>query len=185
MQEANLFLIFIKRLNNIKISYLVTGAAATIIYGVPRLTHDIDLIIQLDYVKIDDFIKQFPSDKFYLPPEEVIKLEIKRPLRGHFNIIHHETGFKADIYIMGEDTLHKWALTNKKSFNILGETIWVAPPEYVIMRKLEYFREGGSSKHLTDIQNILDVMKENIDYKFIREKVKQYSLEKEWGKVIK
>jgi hypothetical protein len=185
MQEVNLFLLFIKPLNRLKIPYIITGAAATIIYGVPRLTHDIDLIIQLDSVKIGEFIIQFPSDKFYLPPEEVIKLEIKRPLRGHFNIIHHETGFKADIYIMGEDMLHKWALANKKSFNILEETIWVAPPEYVIIRKLEYFREGGSSKHLNDIKNILEVMKGNIDYEFIREKIKQYSLDEEWEKVYK
>jgi hypothetical protein len=185
MPEANLFLLFIKPLNSIKISYLITGAAATIIYGVPRLTHDIDLIIQLDTAKIDEFIRQFPSNKFYLPPEEVIKLEIKRPLRGHFNIIHHETGFKADMYSMGEDMLHQWALINKKSYNILDETVWVAPPEYVIIRKLEYFREGGSSKHLNDIKNIVEVMKGNIDYKFIRQKVNQYSLDKEWEKVHK
>jgi len=28
----------------------------------------------------------------------------------------------------------------------------VAAPEYVIVRKLEFFREGGSEKHLRDIR---------------------------------
>jgi len=29
---------------------------------------------------------------------------------------------------------------------------YAAPPEYVILRKLQYFREGGSEKHLLDIK---------------------------------
>ena len=33
----------------------------------------------------------------------------------------------------------------------------VAPPEYVVLRKLEFFREGGSSKHVTDIHAIRDI----------------------------
>ena len=31
----------------------------------------------------------------------------------------------------------------------------MAPPEYVIVRKLEYHREGGSDKHLRDIASML------------------------------
>jgi hypothetical protein len=41
--------------------------------------------------------------------------------------------------------------------------ISVAPAEYVIVRKLGYFREGGSAKHVTDIQTILHVSGESID----------------------
>jgi hypothetical protein len=39
----------------------------------------------------------------------------------------------------------------------------VAPPEYVIVRKLEYFREGGSEKHLRDIRSMLNVSGDQID----------------------
>jgi hypothetical protein len=31
----------------------------------------------------------------------------------------------------------------------------VAPPEYVVLRKLAFYREGGSEKHLRDIRGIL------------------------------
>jgi hypothetical protein len=38
-----------------------------------------------------------------------------------------------------------------------GDQLWVAPPEYVILRKLEDYREGGSQKHAEDIRGILRV----------------------------
>lgn len=71
--------------------------------------------------------------------------------RGHFNLIHHETGFKADIYTGGRDELHAWGIENTILAKIGDDDLRLAPPEYVIIRKLQFYREGGSSKHLRDI----------------------------------
>ena len=103
MQEPNLFAIYTDVLLENQIDYFVTGAVASIIYGDPRLTHDIDLIISLNEFDVDKFISAFSLDKFYCPPKEVIINEIKRSTRGHFNLIHHETGFKADVYLIGDE----------------------------------------------------------------------------------
>ena len=66
------------------------------------------------------------------------------------------TGFKADIYPDAEDPLHQWAFQNKKRIDLGSELqAWLAPPEYVIIRKLEYFREGRRDKHLRDIRFML------------------------------
>ena len=35
--------------------------------------------------------------------------------------------------------------------------VWLAPPEFVIVQKLEFFREGGSEKDLRDIRGMLAV----------------------------
>ena len=48
MLERNLFLIFVNRLNASGMRYMITGAVASIVYGEPRLTHDIDLVMELD-----------------------------------------------------------------------------------------------------------------------------------------
>ncbi len=48
-----------------------------------------------------------PAEEYYCPPLEVIDSERTRDQRGHFNLIHHETGFKADIYLVGSDELHR------------------------------------------------------------------------------
>ncbi len=93
MQELNLYRLFTDRLNDKKIPYAITGSVAAIIYGEPRMTHDIDLIIEVNTGRVEDFIKAFPDNEFYCPPAEVSKIEILKTSRGHCNIIHHKTGF--------------------------------------------------------------------------------------------
>ena len=98
MPEANLFLVFLEPLNRAAIPYMVTGSVASLVYGEPRLTHDVDLVVELNISRAGEFAGLFPMEQFYCPPEEVIRIEALRETRGHFNLIHHATGFKADIY---------------------------------------------------------------------------------------
>jgi len=180
MPEHNLFRIFVSRLNKLSIPYMITGAVASIIYGEPRLTNDIDLVINMDSDDVETFAEAFPIEDFYCPPTEVIRLEIGRSQRGHFNLIHHETGFKADIYASGRDELNHWGLKSRKSVDVEGEKFWLAPIEYVILRKLEYYREGESEKHLRDVSSILAFSPDEIDLKMLEKQINTRTLEKEW-----
>ena len=180
MQEDSIFSIYTSRLNSLNTRYMITGSVASIVYGEPRMTHDIDLVMELEYEDAESFAKAFPIEKFYCPPTEVIKVELGRSFRGHFNLIHHETGFKADVYLRGKDPLHEWALNNRKKIEIGGEYFWVAPVEYVILRKLEYYREGKSEKHLRDIKGILSISAADIDFEELEKRVESLGLSKEW-----
>ncbi len=180
MPERDLFKIFIARLNHLNVPYMITGSVAAIMYGEPRLTHDIDLVVELQSGDVEKFCDAFPLEEFYCPPAEIIQVEIRRALRGHFNLIHHETGFKADIYAFGREDLHRWALENRQAITVGGELFWLAPPEYVIVRKLEYYREGGSDKHLRDIAAILSVSSDHIDFTVLEEKINTRMLTAEW-----
>jgi len=101
---------FTQRLNMPGVAYMVSGSVAVIIYGGPRLTHDVDLIVVLDRAHIARLPEVFPPAEFYCPPVDVIAVEAAREQRGHFNIIHHKTAFKADVYLSGRDPLHAWGL---------------------------------------------------------------------------
>jgi hypothetical protein len=150
--------LFIRGFEALAAPYMVTGATAAILYGQPRVTNDIDVVLELDEPSALRLGTVFPEQDFYLPPLEILRVEQARTLRGHFNIIHHETGYKADIYLTGGDPLHAWALPQRRTFSwTAGISLRVAPPEYVILRKLEYFREGRSSKHLADIRAMLAI----------------------------
>ena len=81
--------------------YLVTGSVGATAYGEPRLTNDIDLILETQGQDVASLIRAFPETDFYLPPSEVIQSERVRMQRGHFNIIHLETMLKADVYLAG------------------------------------------------------------------------------------
>ncbi|MBI1883183.1 MAG: hypothetical protein HYS08_03125 [Chlamydiae bacterium] len=180
MLEANLLLVFARRLNTLDVPYMVTGSMASIIYGEPRLTHDVDVVIELWKGKLGDLNKVFPGNEFYCPPTDVIACELAREMRGHFNIIHHETGFKADIYLVGSDELSRWGISCRKKFDVEGEFVWIAPPEYVITRKLEYYREGKSGKHLRDIRSMLDLSSDEINFPQLEKLIENADLREEW-----
>jgi hypothetical protein len=55
---------------------------------------------------------------------------------------------------------------------------WIAPPEYVILRKLEYLREGGTDKHARDIRFI--VAGTPLDVAFLEAEVARLGLRAEW-----
>ncbi|MGB2590180.1 MAG: hypothetical protein WBG02_02350 [Candidatus Acidiferrum sp.] len=183
MPEANLFLMFTQRLNALGALYMVSGSVAVIIYGEPRLTHDVDLIVVLDRAHIPRLFEIFPPAEFYCPPIEVIEVEAAREQRGHFNIIHHETGFKADVYLSGRDPLHAWGLARARRLEVEGQVVVVAPPEYVIVRKLEYYREGGSEKHLRDICSMLDTSPEAMHRAELEQQIAARGLQEAWRQV--
>ena len=182
--ENRLFLLFISPLNCLGIPYMVTGSAASMAYGLPRVTLDIDMVIEINASQSRLLPASFPTEKFYCPPADVINLEIKRASRGHFNVIHMESGFKADFYTMGDDPLHKWGMVRRRKVAFSGEQVMLAPAEYVIIRKLEYHMEGGSDKHLYDIRGMLDVSKELIDNDELVHMVSQRGLHEPWSKVL-
>lgn len=156
MPMADEIALFAERLETVGAQHMITGATAAIVYGQPRVTNDLDVVVELRDEHVPALLAAFPEADFYVPPESVIRVEQARAQRGHFNILHLESGYKCDVYLTGRDPLHAWALPRRRSIAWMpGLTLTVAPPEYVILRKLEYFREGGSSKHPADIRAIL------------------------------
>jgi hypothetical protein len=155
MREPDELSLFALRLEATGAPYMITGATAAILYGQPRVTNDLDVVLALDDTSRGALLRVFPETEFYVPPESVIRAEQARHQRGHFNLIHHETGYKADLYLAGADPLHAWALPRRRRLRWSDELeVVVAPPEYVVLRKLEFYREGGSAKHPLDIRSI-------------------------------
>jgi hypothetical protein len=147
------------------------------------VTHDVDLVAELDARRVEDFVALFPPDEFYCPPTAVIGTEIRRETRGHFNLIHHASGFKADIYPVGRDPLHLWAMDRRRATEMGGTQVWMAPPEYVILRKLQFYQEGGSDKHLRDIRSMLEMSASTIDRGELEVRVSQLGLSTVWKEV--
>ena len=164
--------------------YMVTGAVAAAIYGEPRLTRDVDLVVVLRGREAERLARSFPAEEFYLPPTETMIEEAARPRHGHFNILHLESGLRADIYLLGDDPLHAWAYDRRREVQVSGETISLAPPEYVILRKLEYFQQGRSPKHLRDIAWMLRVSEALIDRPLLERKVSELGLEAPWATAL-
>jgi hypothetical protein len=184
MPENDQFCLFTDRLNMLGCRYAITGSVAGAWYGQPRLTLDVDIVLELSLASVETLCSAFGSDEFYCPPPEIVRVELLKSLRGHFNLIHIETAYKADIFLRGRDPLHAWALNHARNVELDNHSASIAPPEYVILRKLEYYREGHSDKHLRDIHGMITILGASVDHVFLDQKIAELGLEPEWKLAI-
>lgn len=178
MQDPDFISLFVAPLERAGITYMITGSVASSIYGEPRNTLDIDLVVLPDANQIQQIAKLFPDHDYYLPPLDVMTIESRREANGRFNIIHHGTGLKADIYPSRNHPYLTWALENTRRTRTGICEIRIAPPEYVIIHKLGFYQESGHQRHLRDIAGIIE--QQNLDHGLLQSAVKKLHLETEW-----
>lgn len=183
--DPSLISLFVSPLNRLGVEYMVTGGLASVIYGQPRLTLDIDLVLRLPERAAERFSECWPSSEFYTPPLDVLLEEGARPEFGHFNISHHDSTLRADVYVAGEDPLNAWALDRVVIRTIEGVDVRVAPIESVILGKLRYFRMGGSDRHLRDIHQMVRVSGDAIDRPALDAWIERLGLHAEWERALK
>ncbi len=174
------FLEVTKILENYKIDYMIVGSVASIIYGEPRMTHDMDIVIDIHPKDADKIEKAFSIEHYYCPPTEVLKSELTH--RGQFNLIHHNSGLKIDVMIRKNSahSICEFERKHKVSF-INNHEVYVAKPEDVIIKKLVFYREGQSHKHITDIRGILS--ETPIDQDYLQKWINELHLQDEYKKI--
>lgn len=180
MTDASLIALFVRPLNQLRIPYMVTGGVASVVYGEPRLTRDIDLVIELRPRDARRFAEAWSAEEFYVPPVEVIEEESARPAHGHFNVIHHQTAMRADVYLAGSDALNGWSFAHKVVRRIDDDEVIMAPIEAVILSKLRYYQMGKSDRHLRDIHQMLRISGDLVDRPELERWAARLGVEGEW-----
>jgi hypothetical protein len=178
MPADNPLAIFAPGLNALGVPWMTVGSIASSAYGERRTTLDLDVVAFVARDSAARFLSVFPEADFYCPPAEVIETESARTERGHFNLIHHHSVYKADIYLATGHPFERWAFQSRRSL-VAGETpVWLAPPEFVIVQKLEFYREGGSEKHVRDIRGMLAVT--DVDRAILEREIAARGLREVW-----
>jgi hypothetical protein len=140
---------------------MISGSIAMNIYTIPRMTRDIDIVIELSTTQVDKFIALFP-DSYY--NKQTIKEEVEH--RGMFNIIDHKTGFKIDFILRKQSTYFEQAFNNRQQINELGINLWIISLNDLIIAKIIWIQDYQSEKQQTDIKNLL--LNPEKDLKYIR-----------------
>jgi hypothetical protein len=98
-------------------------------------------------------------------------------------VIHGPTSLRADVYLAGDDPLHAWGLARRRTLALAGTQVSIAPPEYVIVRKLQYSAQGGGDRHLRDIRRMLDRALVPIDHVALEQFITTLGLHDAWRRV--
>lgn len=114
--------------------YLVTGSTASIAYGEPRFTNDIDIVIDLPANKVDAFCDAFPEEDFYLNRETVRSAVCDA---FQFNIIHPTSGLKIDFIVLTPSEYDRSRVARRRSLPALDDRdVAFASPEDVILKQI-------------------------------------------------
>lgn len=163
--------------------YFVTGSMATIFFGEPRFTNDIDIVVDLPATRIAEFCAAFPASEFYLS-EETVHRAVSR--RGQFNIIHPNSGLKVDVMVPADSSFNRSRFSRAKRIRpASGFDAVFSSAEDVILKKMEAYREGGSEKHLRDIGGVLRISGEELDRGYIAEWADRMGTAEIWGEALR
>lgn len=153
---------------------------AAMIYGEPRATLDIDIVLAADPTSTDRILAAFDPSRYHLPPREVIAQELSREENGSFQILDKDTGLKADIFIAGSDPLSDLGFSQPVLIELSGHRIQVASATYVVAIKLQFYSISQQAKHLNDIVGILRFSRPQVDLATVDAYARKYGVVAEW-----
>jgi hypothetical protein len=170
-------------LDRLGIAYLVTGSVAAMAYGEPRLTNDIDIVAGIEERHVAGLLAAFSPEEFYIS-EELIREAIRRRLQ--FNIIHPSSGLKVDIIVRKDTPFDQSRFSRIRRIRPAESYVAnFAAPEDIIIMKMQYYREGGSEKHLRDITGILKISGDEVDLTYIADWSRRLGLTDLWEMILR
>jgi len=119
-EELEVLKIVTQRLKEADINYMVSGSIAANYYTIPRMTRDIDVVIELKPDDIDKFIVLFEGD-FYVN-REMIADAVSR--EGMFNLIYNRYVIKIDFIIKKSSAYQQDAFSHRKQVLIEQSPMW-------------------------------------------------------------
>jgi hypothetical protein len=152
------------------VPYLIGGSLASTLYGMVRTTQDSDIVAEMRPEHIQPFVSALEAD-FYVD-HEMIADSIQR--NSSFNIIHHDTMFKVDVFIPRPRPFLRSQLVRarRQTFTFEKEvSAKFASPEDTILSKLEWYRLGGeaSDRQWRDILGVLKTKAGELDLEYLHQ----------------
>ncbi len=170
-EELEVLKVVTECLNRTNIPYMISGSMAANYYTVPRMTRDIDVVIELKETDVDKFVELFAGD-FYIN-KEMIKKEVRR--QGMFNLIHTQFVIKIDFIVKKSSPYQDTAFSRKREVLINSNPMWFVSPEDLVISKLNWAKDSLSEMQLKDVRNLLETV-DNLDLKYIDKWISQLGL---------
>ena len=155
--DFSLFLSILQTLERIEAPYMIIGAFAATIYGITRVTYDIDIVVSLQESHIQALVEAYPPPRYYADPYQMRDSIAKGII---FNIIDSSRGEKADLVPLTMALAYQHAFQHRvrQPVALPGNepfAVWCARPEDVIVGKLMAWQEGQGRRHETDIYEMM------------------------------
>lgn len=156
-----------KILESLDISYLVSGGMAVFVWGRPRFTADVDIVVELKNAqinKLESALRQLGKN-IYIDKDAMKDAVLER---GEFNFIDNDLGTKVDFWILQNTVFDLSRLKRKKKKLILGKSVYFTSPEDLILVKLIWHKDSGSFLQLDDVKSIFKISGKKLDMEYLK-----------------
>lgn len=140
-----------ERLTSGGVAFMLTGSVAMNYYAQPRMTRDIDLVVNLVADQTDLVISLFEDD-YYVDRFAVANAIAHRSI---FNLIHNKTVIKLDFIILKADQYRQEEFERRRQITVGDFQTWIVSREDLILSKLYWAKDSKSELQLRDVQNLL------------------------------
>lgn len=163
MFELEVLRTVIQRLEETGIPYMLTGSVAANYYAVPRMTRDMDIVIELEETDIPILTRLLSKDFFV--DDEAVREAVKQ--KSLFNVIHQKTIIKVDFIIRKSSFYRQVEFKRRQRVSFEDFSFWIVSVEDLILSKLEWAKESLSEMQLRDVKNLMSCP--NIDQNYLEE----------------
>jgi hypothetical protein len=155
-EELEIIKNVVTRLNSAGIDYMLTGSMAMAFYAAPRMTRDIDIIINVSMIDVERIVTLFQND-FYIDAAS-----IRQAVQGHgmFNAIHTDSIIKVDFIVRKDEEYRIEEFSRKRMIDLDGLQLAVAAPEDLVLSKLIWAHQSQSDLQMKDVRLILQSSKD-------------------------
>lgn len=158
-----------RRFGELGLRYAVGGSFASSVWGVPRQTNDLDVLLELPQEKIGDLCSSF-EDEFNLSRTEIEDAVTSRDPQRSFQLLHFEEIFKIDVFLGHDRELTQTELDRRQVEELVpGLTAPCLTSEDVLLEKLRWFELGNrvSDRQWNDIVGVIEVQGPALDRTYL------------------
>ena len=178
-QELEVLKTVTRRLAVGNIPYMVTGSIAMNYYVVPRMTRDIDIVVELTESSVDQAVDLFQGD-FYVDRDMIREAVLRKSM---FNIIHNTFVIKVDFIVRKESEYRRTEFLRRKQVTIDGQIVSIVAPEDLILSKLDWAKDSYSEMQINDVRNLING-EQPLDQEYLLQWVNQLGLTTIYQKAI-
>ena len=146
------------------VEWYVGGSVASSVHGIPRATQDADIVAALRPGHGKQ-LAELLGEAFYIDADAA---ESAIRSRRSFNVIHLQTMFKVDVFVLRKDAYGLRAMADRLVRVVSDEppiSLPVATPEDTVAHKLYWYRlaDEKSEKQGRDLVGVLKTLRGQID----------------------
>lgn len=160
---------------------MLVGSFASTLHGMPRTTHDIDIVVDLTQSSLSTLLQSLSEDEYYVSHEAATDA-FKR--RTQFNIIDLATGWKVDLMVLKRRAFSSEELRRRMPARILEVEVFVATAEDTILTKLEWSVKSGSERQLQDAASIIAIKGDELDVTYIEQWTQVLGVHHLWERLL-